>query len=235
MNQLIFESTFPASWYISSLMWSVVIIFFASRLFSNKVLLWCSLGINIFCTLATNYGLTPLGGMIANGLGSLPVVINPSESFLIALLWIVLGKMFAEREITFPKKVSTRVVLLSSTLIGLYLEQYLNLKFHTTLVSDSFFMLIPLCIVLFSLVLDINISFKERAFFLRAFSTITYCMHISLILVLRGFLKIANVDYQNYPMAILLWISAVVTCSLATLVIVKLENRSSLKWLRFAH
>jgi len=234
VNGVFLGSTFPASWYISSLAIAIIIVFLGSLFLNNLTLFSIALIINVLCTLATNYGLTPIGDFLNRMVGNLPFTITLSESFLIALLWIVIGKMFAENQFAFLKKYR-RSTLLVLFLILLYCEQFLNLLFRTTLTSDSFLMLVPVCVLLFSFILDVQVEFKIKTPFFRAFSTITYCMHISVILVLKMLLRVASVNYQNLGIATLLFGGAVLVSTLTTIIIINLEKKRGLRWLRFSH
>ena len=99
LKQLIFNSTFSDSWYIMALIIAMPMIYFLSNWMNNRYLIIIGILSNVLPVLVTNYVGTNLGSMVAHHWYELPFRIYPYQSFIVALLWVTIGKLFADGQI----------------------------------------------------------------------------------------------------------------------------------------
>lgn len=233
LDGFLFGSTFFASWYIMGVILGIPIVYFASRIMSNKVMLVIAWVINSFAVILTNYGLSPLGQAALNWLHSWPISISPSLSFMVGLLWIVIGKMFADGDL--DKLINPRGIYWAmGAMLLLYGEELLVHRIHTMYYNDCYFMLLPVCMLFFGWLLTthVNVPYARE---MRAFSTIAYCFHGSLVLVIKYVLQVAGSPITRIYESLLLWAFVVVVSWILTLVILRLQHVRHLGWIRLSH
>lgn len=231
----VFGSTFIASWYISALVIGLTIIFYASHFFSEKVIFWCSVICFFFCVLVSNYGeLGVVQNLIWKNLRSLPILWTPHNSFPAGLFWIVTGKMFAEKDNFFWFGKDKQKYILLFSLIALYFEQGIINFLHSSFTNDFYFMLMPTCLALFAWVLHVNIDVKN-AKTLRAFSTITYCLHASFAKIPALVLLYLGLSKSTFAMSLVKFVITLVFCVIITEIILHLEKYKGWKWLKYLH
>ena len=101
-------------------------------------------------------------------------------SFPAAIFWIFLGKIFAEKKIKI-KSTALLIILTICSCIALFVEWKFVISLDGSYNNDSYFMLAPLCVLLFLGVEKIApIYWKNSVYFKRA-STIIYVAHGSLL------------------------------------------------------
>lgn len=223
-------STFIASWYIMALIIGLIIVFYLTRKFNNKFVIVLSILIYIFCVLTSNYA----NLVIMNAFHSLLTYWTPYNSFTASIIWIVAGKIFAENKNIFYFGVIKQKLLIVLALVLLYLEQIFILYLNSSRANDFYFMLVPLCLLLFAFLLKIDLK-SNKAKQLRAFSTITYCLHASFAKVPSLLFLMLGLPFSTFSMSIVKWLLTIITCICATFVIIKFEKVKFLRWLRYLH
>lgn len=233
VTQLLFNSTFADSWYIMALILGIPIILILTKLFGNYGALIISIFANGLALFTTNYANTVLGLRVMKHWYALPITIYPYQAFPVALLWIVIGKLFADEQVRVNRVHLWRLGAVCS-IIALYIEQQIVLHMHWDIHGDAFFMLIPTCFFVFGLLISMGKG-RISSLWLHAFATVTYCLHGSLI-------RVANIIamHMHFQMTtnlnhLVVWILIILTCTLVTLVLTKLASFKPLKWLRFAY
>lgn len=226
-------STFIASWYIMALVIGMPLVYFASRLLNNWWLLLGAWLINVWCSLLSNWGLSPVGRTLWASLQASHIPIYPYMSFPIGLIWLVLGKMFADGDLNFLMK-KTSLWLTAAATCVLYGEQYIVTTHHYILTNDSYIMLVPVAVSLFGFLLTTHLTLPHASW-LRPFSTVTYCMHASLAMVIRFLLERHGLIIDRFLESLALWAVVVILSWLVTLLIIRLEKVQGLHWLRFSH
>lgn len=225
LTGFVFSSTFIASWYIMALIIGIPIIYLLSKFLNTWFLLLIAWLINCIYVIITNYGASPIGINVTHFLHATDL---PYISFPVGLLWLVIGKLFAEGKLN--KLISKNILyFLILAFIPLYIEQWYITVHHFAVTNDSYFMLLPVSVLLFGYILtiQINSSFEKE---LRAFATITYCLHATFAEALQYVFNLSSF-YQ----LIFLWFITVVFCVIATIVITRLEKVEYFHWLRFSH
>lgn len=226
-------STFIASWYIMGLIIGIPIIYLLSKFINKWLLCTITLALNVYCVLLTNYGQTVVGKLLWSWTQNHFFGYSPYLSFIVGLLWLMIGKLFADGDLkALVNKRSKYFVGLF--LVLLYFEEYGTYKAASSLYTDCFFMLIPLCTFFFGWILSTHWSVPGSRH-LRAFSTIAYCFHASFAVVLKYLLMTAGIPVQRFRESLLVWFVTVFVSWLLTLLILRLEKFPFFKWLRLSH
>lgn len=182
VKSVFFESTFKASWFITATVIGALIIYFLDKKLKNNYLLFLiSIVAFSFVTLASSYK-----SMVANTF--LSMVINKyldifgsiECSYLAAIFWVFIGKLFAEQKIKF-KSVPLLVILTLFSCVALFLEWKFVFSLDRSYSNDSYFMLAPLCILLFICIEKIPSFYWDKSIYLKHASTIIYVVHASIL------------------------------------------------------
>lgn len=233
VRDFLFGSTFRASWYLMACMLGIVIIFYLSRIASGKVLLGITLPFYLFATLLSEFKgyvthnavLQPLYSRYVHYLGT------PCFSFVIALLYIAIGKILADCG---SVKHSGSVYLTGFLLSFAALVAEHRLISHLNYFSyncDCLLLLAPTASLFVLWILTLEVHLKHASVF-RSFSTILYCSHIPMCMLLK---KLFPFFSSRDPQHIVLFLAtSLLSCCIAT-VILKFENRPKLHFLHYAH
>lgn len=224
----LFGSTFRASWFIMAGVIATALVALASRYLSNRWLFALALIPFVACCCLSNYAKAP---MVADHVAALKKLFDGGyNSFWVAVFWVAFGKILAERE-TSPHKVTLGAKGLGCCalcgLAVLYLEQFVIVHNGWSAANDCYFALPLVCVPLFLLVIRANITLPHTET-LRAASTVTYCLHFTLFYVLKNYLHIGLDGATMYALVLMI-------CWLATALILKLERRPQLGWLKYSH
>lgn len=224
ISRLFFGSTFTGSWFLSSLIIGTVIVYCLSKKFKNIYLVVFSAILYIYCCLMSNYrNFFPEDGFLQKLLYLYPGTVY--RSFPISLIFITIGKIFADGEISVRKPVALALSILS--LVFLYTEYAIIQYFDCSVENDFYFMLVPTTVLIFSLLLSSNISIKYGVV-MRNISTIIYCSHGAVKWVILHFLP-------NLSLGPILFISVISISTIIAICILVLENFRPLRWLKHSH
>jgi hypothetical protein len=229
-------TTFIASWYIMALIIGLAIIYALSRFLGNRGLLIFGMVTYILCVLMTNYGNLPMvRTYIMYPVWNLPMQWVPYNSFPVSFLWLSLGKYFADHPKAFyTGKMSTQLLAVVVAFGLLYAEQLVIIHLHSDFRSDCYFMLVPVCCLLFGLVNNLKLKVKG-AKNLRAFSTVTFCLHATLAKFIVGLLVEQGLMQWSFRYSILKWAVTVVLCGFVTWGILRLQKVRGFGWLMYTH
>ena len=223
-------STFRASWYISATIIGTVLVYLLSKIASNRIIILMGGLLYLLCSLLSNY----------SGISErLPVFVTINKvypyiwnSFPVSILWIALGKCFAERQ---HKPISMRALILVISLVLLFVENYLGKRFGYIIKdNDCYILLIPTCIILFDYLLswDVQINHGKE---MRASSTIFYCLHTSMGALIGASLKRLGITTLYFPGATVVYILTIFGCFFFTAVILILERNKKWNWVKIFH
>ena len=232
IKNTLFSSSFIASWYISASIWAVVIIWkLSSKIDSKKITILCTVLYILCCIRSSYYIRISYFSLIEKTIYWFEkIFVNPIFSFPAALLWINLGKLFADGKIKFKNKEYYVLTVISAIL--LYFEWKLAIKYEGGYSFDCYFLLFPLVVGVFEFILRHNISIKN-AYILRKISVITYPMHAS---IARVFMVLLNkISNNNNLVSITCFIAVIITCHLAYFIISKLSRYKKLEFLKNAY
>ena len=231
IKSLLFGSTFPASWFIQASIVSVTVVFFASKKIKNGYLLVLSLLIYCFAVFRSSYWSViedvTLINRVYNGyqfIFSLPMF-NASAAFV----WVVIGKLFAEKKIQINKKFAIVGLLLSSVLLyGEWLGvRILDGSFN----NDCYFSLIPTSFFAFQFISLIKVSPNDITNFLGKSSTLIYTTHMPAIAVIGFLLN----RWFSVTDSIWVFVPVVILCTIGSCIVLKLEKLRIFRWFKYSH
>ena len=229
--QLLFSSTFVASWFIIASVWAVIILFFTRKI-SWKIMLPVLSVVYIICCLRSSYYfLLERNDVISNIVYYYESIFtSPVFSFPVATFWMYIGKLFTELK---GKTVFSKQILIKGVVVFavcLWIEWKVVIKLGGFNNNDCYIFLAPLVFCIFALMKDIDINCKYSKI-LRTISTVTYPLHASLVVIVSGvFSHLIGLNYS--------WLNFIITvicCHLATFIILKLENVRWLRFLKYSH
>ena len=233
IHNFLFDSTFPSSWYIMACVLGITIIYFLSRKLDNLVLLAVTIPIYVFVTLISQFTSEIKAHPVLNDIYSFFVMIlgTPYWNFMVSLIYILIGKMIAERKLSNCQSKKFLIGLLACV-VGLFLERWAWSRIPTFRNEViCYFMLPPTAAFLVLWVMHLNVNIKHAAAY-RKISTITYCIHYSVVKVISEIMSILRV---SDPHRILLFFSASIISVCVGLVILKLEKSERLSILKYSH
>lgn len=235
IKNTLFSSTFIASWFITATFTATFIVYKLSKKINYKLLFIIFLIIYYICCIISSYSNLFTNVSFINKLYNFYLIFFPSPvfSFPVALLWIFIGKLFADGIIN--KKIKNKkihLLLIILFCILLFLEWKFVIKLSGTYTNDCYFFLVPIVWLVFQLLLNLKINLKNGKLF-RKVSTITYPLHASVAPI---FSHIACLFIDNDTVVgIFSFIATLLFCYTACYIIFKLENNSKFKILRYSH
>jgi serine/alanine racemase len=180
-RSLIFNNTWYASWFIMACIISVNIIYYLSKRLNNTQLFLLGVGtyaISLLCS--SYYGAFDLllSDRFAHYHAAFSAYFMPANSFIVALIYVVLGKIIAEsvheNKLPFSKK--RNIVLLSGIAVLGIIEVY-SLRWSVS-ISDAFMFLPFFASLSLMLLLRTRINISPSASkMLRSMSILIYILH----------------------------------------------------------
>ncbi|MBQ4551720.1 MAG: acyltransferase family protein [Clostridia bacterium] len=232
LRNLVWGSTFQASWYLMACILGLSVVYLLSK---TKQILLISLSVIFYClaTYVSKYQLIIADNITWNNLYTsiCHVTGTPYNNVCIAIMYIVIGKLIAEQKLKVINKACSALGFVVCYL-GLQYE-FISANNHLWFVynCDCWFMLAPTAVffVLFVLSIDIKIP---NASIMRSISTIIYCTHLPILMVVSKMLSVLKIsDTQKiYAFAI------TIVCSfILSFFIFRLEKKSKLKILKYSY
>lgn len=224
-------STFVASWFISALIIGVIVVFLARN--TNKTaLLVVGIVLYLLVSLRTSYMF-----VFKNWTDMLYAVatfeaytFSPINSFPAGIPWVIFGKLFADGY--FSKiKIKTSAITLGVSSVLLFTEWFLIMHFSGKYNKDFYIMLLPCCLAILNILLQlkpINLKYAKE---MRKISVFVYASHGSLVHCLVFAFNRINLPLPSF----VIYILTLVICVGAALLVFVLEKYKYLKWLRYSH
>lgn len=227
VRDIIFGTSFRASWFIMALVIATVIVCYASKLVGNRVLLVLATVVYIaVCLYSSYYGKFENIGIVSSFVERYKLVFtNPYNSYPVALIWVVCGKCFADK--TFSLNIKKSVPLLLVSLAFLYAEWYYVRKIGGGYKNDCYLMLLPVSISLFGIICSIKPFSVRGSVTMRKMSTVIYALHATAATALRDYAGLKN----NY----IVFIVDISLCCAVCAVFFLLERYKPFRWLRYSH
>lgn len=228
IKSFLFGGTFAGGWFIIALIEAVAIVFFLSRKIKPIGIFIIGLLLNGVSIFKSSY-LCLFGetSKISRFFDLFELFFaNPVLTFFTAIIWVLMGKVFAEHKFKLNLKIHVLIAIISSAL--LYLEWRLLFNYTNNNTNDCYVALIPLCISLFAIIEHFKRVKIPHAKFLRKASTIMYVVHgafvsVSVFVLDRMF---GNVH------RIIIFSLTVIFCVILTVIISCLEKYNKFKWLK---
>ncbi len=224
IKRILVGKGFTASWFLIATVVAVVLIYFASKKLNNKIILLISMIIYAIVVLESSY---------TNVVDNLPILDKAFDvyeklfasavySVPAALVWIALGKCFADGNMKIGKIVSVAGTIGFG--VCLYFEWYWVYNNYSTYNTDCFFFLVPFCGFLFALILNFKTIHIPAALTLRKLSVIIYTTHGSCGLISKFILKKIYPDAGEFFVYL-----CIVLCSiLCGFIVIKLQKHFKL-------
>lgn len=233
LKSILFGSTFVASWFIMASIIGVLIIYFLTKI-AHKDYLVLLFALFAFCivTLTSSYSSIITDTFISSAInGYINIVGDLICSFPAAILWVFIGKLFAERKIVI-KSVGVWIFLVICSCIALFAEWKFVISLDGSYNNDSYFMLVPVCFLLFLGVESIKPICWEKSVHLRRASTIIYVIHGSLLQIVS---KLTSILF-DVKIPVLSFILTLTGCiaiyALIEIALNKCRNRHVCKFLK---
>lgn len=228
---ILFGSSFSASWYIQATIFGTCIIYILSKKLSNRWLLVVStliyFGVCIRSSYLVMFGDASIIKKAFNFyelfLGN-PVFMAPS-----AMIWITLGKCFADNFFVIKKK---KIMILLVTFVAFLYAEWSIVKFYTgNYNNDCYFLLIPVTICIFMLVVDLKL--KPIPLFSRISSILAmvYTTHIPVSMIISFFIK----KVFHYKCNMVVFLMTIIVCITEGMIVLHLEKYKYFRWLRYIH
>lgn len=182
LRSILFGSSFVASWFIMATIIGVLIIYWLCRIL-KKDLFVLVISLVVFCivTLASSYESVIADTFLFTAITKYKAVSGSFVcSFPAALFWVFIGKLCAEQKLRF-KSTGLLIALIICSCGALFAEWKFVISLDGSYNNDSYFMLAPLCVLLFLGIQKIKPTYWEKSVYLRRLSTIIYVTHGSLI------------------------------------------------------
>lgn len=218
---------FPASWFIVAAAYSVIIVFYLSKRLNNLWLFVIALLIYSAALFASNYGglLDDKSKDILNVMG-----ISWNRNIPAALIWVVIGKILADKSFTLPFK---RLYSLLALTIALYIAESIVINYYQISVhTDCFVMSIPLCTLIFIAIGQSSDIQCKYSLWLRKSSIIIYCVHRSVFSMIS--LVGSTLFGVQIPTLIIYFTTLIISIGVAYIVIF-LHEKKKIQLLRYAY
>lgn len=231
LRKILFTGMFGASWFLMALIYGIPIIFYLSKFLSNKYILLITFVLNVIVVFQSSYANVFEGAIRFRELSLAVLGTNLEFSFLVALLWIEIGKLLAEH----ISEIKISSVWLSIMVVFLIVLLFFENKFidenNLAIRHDTYFMLIALCPLVFILCSRFQINLKY-SYQLRKLSTVLYCMHFTL----KECISLSLLKMFDYHISgQMLFLSVLLICLTVGLLIVNvLGKNNNLKILKYA-
>lgn len=181
IKRLFLGSTYQASWYMSASIFGVIIIAFLSSKLSNKKLFTlCLLPFTLVVVWTCYLPFFKEDGIVNTFYNIYyKILSNPHHSFPASLIWLTVGKCFADKTFSINKLYNFILFIVSGIL--LYIEWQIVGKYTSFYESEGYFLMLPFCISIFALILNIKPFNFKGSIYLKRLSTYIYVIHGTLI------------------------------------------------------
>ncbi len=235
IRELFFGSTFKGSWYVSASILAVPIVYALSKKIGDVCTLVLSALAYGLCSMVSNYEVwtctspvSVLYDISQIGFGGI------EQSFFMALLWISIGKVFAqkEREHHAAGKRYTKVLLLAATglsIVALTAEhRFIQKRIGIPNDNSCYLALVPLVIFVFCLLLELKTVRIKGHRYMRVCSTLNYFLHCAVIVCISWILRLCGMPSNDL---VRFFIVGICTMIIST-AIYWLSGLSKWKWLK---
>lgn len=229
IRDFIFGSTFRASWYIIASTIGMSIIYFLGKRINNTLLLVCCIPFFVLACLSTNYYFILEKNEIVIWWYQkiIELIGEPHHNFMISLIYVTIGKIISEMEI---KNQRYRLSMLGILIIGLVAEyNWLNKYEDIIINNDCYLLLVPIATYFVLWIKDVEISIPY-AKSLRNVSTIVYCIHCNVIMVVGKLIRTFGIVDKYH--ILLFIISLLISIFFAVLILL---GRRKIIILRYAY
>ena len=232
VRDFLFGSTFQSSWYIVALITGFAIVLFLSRKLPQSALVFIGVVCYIPSLLSSNYEflLESSDGLRAIWDSLSQVFLLPCRNFSVSIIYIAIGKYLAEKNYEGKTKRYTLTFLLAFAAL---VAEYLALRFSGVRIEDTdCYIALPFAAYyLCKVFLTLDITCKH-AITLRKMSTVSYCAHMAVFMVVGKVFKIFEIpDWQN----VLHFAITLLLTHTLSLVLIRLTDYKVFRFLKYSH
>lgn len=226
-RDIIFGSSFRASWFIMALVIATFIVYYASKLVDNRVLLVLAILIYAAVTLYSSYYVKFDDIEIVHSFVKRYNLVfgNSYNSYPVALIWVVCGKCFADK--TFSPSFKKSIPVLVVSLAFLYAEWCCVKKIGGGYNNDCYFMLLPASVALFGILCNIKPFAVKGSLTMRKMSTLIYALHATAVTIVR--------EYTGSKNNFFVFVVVISFCCAVCAVFFLLERFKPFRWLKYSH
>ena len=237
IRSILFGSTFAASWFITATIIGAFIIYWLSRLLKNDIWVFI-ISLFAFCvvSLSSSYETVIADTFLGTAIDTYNYIFGGLVcSFPAAIFWIFIGKLFAEQKLKI-ESFGLLILLVICAGVALFVEWKFVMSLDGSYNNDSYFMLAPLCVLLFLCVEKIEPKHWKYSVYFRRLSTVIYVTHISLRpIVSKGMSIIFNVKLTSLTLYIIILFCCVSVYILIEIAIKKCSRKRISKVLKMLY
>ncbi len=232
-KDILFNSTFQASWYLSATVIGLAVVYFLSKKLGNMPLIVIGALFYVPALLSSNYIFLVESNEASLGIyNSLKDVFGLfCRNFAVSIVYFAAAKIIAERD-TEKMKLPGLLVGFGISFALLIGECLIISKSGVTVHdNDCFIMLVPTAVFLCLIALRSEVR-VTHAKLLREMSILIYCLHMPVYMVIGKLFSVLNIpDVGN----ILVCFVTVAATQLFALIILRLEKVKPLSFLKLSH
>ena len=238
VQSFLFGNTFKASWFLMASLLSIMLVWYLSQRLKPGVMLIIGLVLYLFCCMTSNYFHLCERIPYFTGFydGYMSVFKKPYHSFPVAFVFVVIGKYLADHQAFISnRKLVWLIVISFITLLG---ECVLVMNNHWVSRGDCYISLLPLSVALFMMLGQNYVKVHANAMKLRKCSTIIFCSHYSIALLVLHFLKSAMPQVQVLSFDVCNLLTFVITlgiCLVLCKLLLWLESQDHFGWVKYSH
>lgn len=229
-REIIFGSTFPASWFIMACVIGTLMIYYGSKYISDAALILISLIV---------YGIVAVRSAYTFAIEDIALIMNFYTnvekiivyimlSFPVSLIWIVFGKLFAENKLNLKLAAAMLGAIISGA--ALYLESSYVDRQYEGYYADCYLLMVPFAVMVFAVVRQLHIQEFRWNVSMRKISTIIFTTHVYTLKVIGLILR--KVGFYTIPLQ---YVLTIVSCVSFSLFLLWLEKKKGFGWLKYAH
>ena len=238
LQSFMFGNTFKASWFLMASLLGIVLVWYLSRWFKFGTMIIIGIVLYAFCCLTSNYyhlcEHIPYFTEFFDGYMS--VFKRPYHSFPVAFVFVAVGKYLAEHRALISNRNLVWAIIISAVfLVGEFILIQNN---HWVNRDDCYFALLPLSVALFMLIGQNHVKVTANAMKLRKYSTIIFCSHYSIALIVLHLLKgvMPQVKVLSFDICNLLVFAITLgVCLVLCRLLLWLETQDHFRWVRYSH
>lgn len=212
---ILYKGTFPASWYISAYVTGISLTFLFRK--HTYIMAISGLACYLLSCAQSNYFYLFDSPIFSEGF----LFYN---SFPVGMIFICMGRYFSNKQ-EYSVKLSAIGVIIG--LVLLFIENDLICEYDLRKEADCYLSMLILAPSIFALTMSLPQIKKIDTSYLRKSSTIYYCSHFSIIIVL--------VVLFGELGKIILLVTVILCCSVLSYALIKLANIPKLRFLRFSY
>lgn len=227
----LFGSTFRASWFLMAALIAIVFVWYFSKWINDKWMIVLGCVFYLFCCLTSNYFY--LCSNIIDVYEKYESVFKePYNSFPVAFLFVMFGKILAERAIFIPQYLL--FVLTIASLIFFYGEYCLIQEYSLSIEDDSYLLLAPLSLFVFMFIGQSKWTLNKDTKGIRKASTIIYCCHASYASIVNFILEQCGME-SLFLFYTTLFVITLMLSYITVYIISRLETYSHFRLLKYAY